>query len=346
MLRRVLPLLAILVLAGCTVSDVRYKDDLPGPHPDPIGDEFTRYDGYGDVAGTLETSVTTWRREGGPAIRLVGAIHIGDAAYYANVQEVLGEADLVLFELVKPEAMDVRDLDPSGGDMYGPLAETIGLASQMQSLDYRQDNFRWLDMSAETFAARLQAIVQRASERLSKIFSGGSSALDFAGALRAAPPAVQRAFAAAAIRFAPPARSADDPIAQILEIVLLPLRAEKAWYAATSSEKAFEDKYKHAVAGSLDQGDPTTEFDALRGQDPVTDILIDALDELFHVMLIERNQVVIDGVKALLDSGEAHANVSIFYGAAHNPGLAEGLQAMGFARDEEIRWLPAIAIRK
>ncbi len=346
-MRRSFPLLAILFLVGCSVPDVRYKEDVPGPHPDPAGDEFVRYDGYADVAGTLETSVTTWKRAaGGPTIRLVGAIHIADASYYERVQTVLGESEVVLFEVIKPESMDIRDIDFTQGDMYGPLAEAIGLASQMQSIDYRRDNFRWLDMSAERFSARLQEIVQRATERLSKMFAGGSSAIDFGSALRQAPPAVRRAYAALALQSPRLAPEAEDPLAQVMAILLLPLQVEKAWYGVTSSEKAFEDKYKHAVAGGLGTEDPAAEIEAMRGQDPAVDVLIDAFEEFFTLILVERNQVVVDGLKALVESGDAPADVAVWYGAAHNPGISEGLRAMGYEREEEPDWIRAIAIRK
>ncbi len=52
----------------------------------------------------LEIGSRTFRspKEGGPVVHLVGAVHIGDAGYYRQLQEFLDAQDLVLFEGVKP----------------------------------------------------------------------------------------------------------------------------------------------------------------------------------------------------------------------------------------------------
>lgn len=54
---------------------------------------------------SLEVAVTSFEpvREGWPTVALVGAIHIGDRAYYQRLNELLAEYDLVLYESVLPE---------------------------------------------------------------------------------------------------------------------------------------------------------------------------------------------------------------------------------------------------
>ena len=60
---------------------------------------------------SLEVSSRAFRspREGGPVVHLVGAIHVGDAAYYRELQAFLDAQSLVLFEGVKPAGMGAGD---------------------------------------------------------------------------------------------------------------------------------------------------------------------------------------------------------------------------------------------
>lgn len=352
MTNKILPLFLVALLVGAcgTVPDVRYRVDAPGPHPDPVGDEFVRYDGYEDVAGTLRISETTYARPGTEAkITLVGVVHVGDAAYYEAIQERLDRADLVLFELVKPASLDVRRLEPGqAGGMYGQLADLFGLAEQMTEIDYRGDNFQWLDMSAEVLQARVQAIVQETVEKLTKRFGGKGASLEpLRRALGAAPPALVRRLAAVLLELDrlslddPPA----DPISQLIGLVLLPLEAEKAFYGTFRTEKAFEDKYQHMMATGL--GAPEAlDLAGEAADDELTSILTGFIQALMGIILVERNQVVLDGIERLLEGGQAPADVVVFYGAAHNRGLSAGLIEMGFAAEGGPIWHDAISIEK
>ena len=74
----------------------------------PAQDVWSRYTRVAESdEGTrlvLEISSRAFRspRQDGPVVHLVGAVHIGDAAYYRQLQEFLDGHDLVLFEGVKP----------------------------------------------------------------------------------------------------------------------------------------------------------------------------------------------------------------------------------------------------
>ena len=126
------------------------------------------------------------------------------------------------------------------------------------------------------------------------------------------------------------------------------MRAEKTYYEIFESRAAFEDKYQHNLAIGLGESDldAIDEVDAEQDQDPLVEALLEAVAELMNLILVERNQVVIDGIASLLEADEISGNVVVFYGAAHNPGLAEGLAGMGFSRVDEPRWLEAISITR
>jgi hypothetical protein len=342
------------------VPDVRYRDALGGSHPEPTGDGFVEYDGYGDVAGTLRISGTTYERPGSDArITLLGVVHVGDEGYYGEVQEVLDAADVVLFELIKPADFEM-DVAPTGGT-YGPLAETIGLVEQMATIDYRRDHFRWLDMDAETFMGRIVEIFSESAGRIREILrergieiaanrpAHGVLAEGFARA----PEAVRRALAATLfelpIRVEAEPDGVEDPTVALLELFLLPMRAEKTYYEIFQSRKAFEDKYQHNLAIGLgESGNAATMagLDAGPGQDPLVEVLLEAVASFMNLILVERNQVVLDGIASLLERGEISGDVVVFYGAAHNQGLAAGLVEMGFERVGEPSWFEAISITR
>ncbi|HZW06319.1 MAG TPA: hypothetical protein VFF65_04275, partial [Phycisphaerales bacterium] len=80
---------------------------------------YTRVAEKEDGTLTLEIASRTFVHAGGkpgPAIHLVGAVHIGDKPYYSALQTLLDAADLVLFEGVKPPGAGTFDasLDEAG----------------------------------------------------------------------------------------------------------------------------------------------------------------------------------------------------------------------------------------
>lgn len=91
-------------------------------------------------------------RGAGPAVWLTGASHIGESNYYRLLQEHLEAQGLVLFEGVKerpgpagagPGA--VPEVDESS--LQWTLARSLGLAFQLQAINYRRPHFRNSDLS-------------------------------------------------------------------------------------------------------------------------------------------------------------------------------------------------------
>ncbi|MEZ6318069.1 MAG: type II secretion system protein GspG [Phycisphaerales bacterium] len=65
-------------------------------------------EGEGGVA-RLQVAARTFERDGSPPVTLVGVAHVGDASFYAQLQDLLDAHDLVLFEGVAPAWRDVPE---------------------------------------------------------------------------------------------------------------------------------------------------------------------------------------------------------------------------------------------
>jgi hypothetical protein len=112
----------------------------------------------------METAVVKYLAEKRPGVEvdLVGAIHVGDKAYYDDLNKLFEKYDIVLYELVAPEGTRV----PKGG-RKGPSTHPIGLmqegmsslldlAHQLNCVDYTKENFVHADMSPDDFAKAME----------------------------------------------------------------------------------------------------------------------------------------------------------------------------------------------
>jgi hypothetical protein len=125
-----------------------------------------RVDDKGKPAA-FETSITRYEKlnQQGDRITvdLIGVVHIGEAAYYQQLNEIFTRYEALLYELVAPEGTRI----PKGGDRgnagMNPIAglqmgmqSVLGLEFQLEQIDYTKDNFVHADMSPEEFAASMQ----------------------------------------------------------------------------------------------------------------------------------------------------------------------------------------------
>jgi hypothetical protein len=121
-----------------------------------------------DEAGrsvALETSIVRYAPAAGApeglAVDLVAALHVGEKDYYAQLNELFAEYDVLLYELVAPEGTEV----PAGGgeersgisSIQGGIQDLLGLEFQLEQVDYQRDNFIHADMSPDEMAASMKA---------------------------------------------------------------------------------------------------------------------------------------------------------------------------------------------
>jgi hypothetical protein len=105
---------------------------------------------------------------GGITVDLIGAVHVGDKAYYEALNKQMQDYDVVLYELVATEGTRI----PKGGkrEKGNPIAllqdilkNVLDLESQVEQIDYTKKNFVHADLSPEKMA---EAIKERGDNGL------------------------------------------------------------------------------------------------------------------------------------------------------------------------------------
>jgi hypothetical protein len=85
-------------------------------------------------------------------VDLIGVIHVADKPYYAAFNEQFKQYEAVLYEMVKPEDVEVTERvgKPSNnpiGMIQSMLPDMLDLHSQLDGVDYGADNFVHADLS-------------------------------------------------------------------------------------------------------------------------------------------------------------------------------------------------------
>lgn len=95
-------------------------------------------------------------------VDLIGAIHVGDKQYYAQLNKQFQDYDVVLYELVAPEGTVIEkghkqgvSLDVVSGSQTG-LQKLLGLTHQLEQIDYTVENFVHADMSPKEFSEHMK----------------------------------------------------------------------------------------------------------------------------------------------------------------------------------------------
>ena len=109
------------------------------------------------TAGLIEMSTSAQQLvcPGKPDVWLVGAVHIGSKDYYSNLQKLLDQQSLVLFEGVKSEKNSATKpaTTAQGKDqpkpIYKALSDALGLEFQLTSINYDHKNWENCDLTWE-----------------------------------------------------------------------------------------------------------------------------------------------------------------------------------------------------
>lgn len=95
--------------------------------------------------------------ENGVSVDLVGAIHVGDRAYYRELNRRFEQYDALLYELVAPDGTVVplgrgtSNAHPVGA-LQNSMKRMLELEHQLEQIDYTRANFFHADMSPDEFA--------------------------------------------------------------------------------------------------------------------------------------------------------------------------------------------------
>lgn len=143
-----------------------------------------------DVA--LETSITRYEvtTEKGERITvdLIGAVHIGEKAYFQNLNERFENYESMLYELVAPEGTVIpKGGGPREGVPTNPIAAlqvgmkaALGLEFQLEHIDYTKKNFIHADMTPEEFSESMVSNDESISKYAARAI-GQSMAMQAAG---------------------------------------------------------------------------------------------------------------------------------------------------------------------
>ena len=117
-----------------------------------------------DKGAAMEVAVIQMKNsKTGAQVDLIGAVHIGDKAYYEELNKIFKGYDRVLYEMVKPKKMDpAKPRDPkrkqSGiSTLQNFMGEKLELEFQLDIVDYGAKNFVHADMTPTQFAKRQKA---------------------------------------------------------------------------------------------------------------------------------------------------------------------------------------------
>jgi hypothetical protein len=120
-----------------------------------------------DPAGqevALQTAIIRFESDAperkGFLVDLIGAIHVGEKAYYQALNKQFEDYDAVLYELVAPEGTRVPKGSKPGGHpvsfLQNGMKDLLGLEHQLEYIDYTRANLIHADMSPEDFAKSMQ----------------------------------------------------------------------------------------------------------------------------------------------------------------------------------------------
>ena len=142
-------LFPVLLFAADAKNDYAFADFL----------RFTKQEGK-RLPTSYDTAIMRFANEkNNVQIDLVGAIHVGDKAYYAELNEVFKRYDAVLYELVaeadtKPDRTGNESRSVLSSFQSG-MGNALALEHQLSHIDYHAKNMVHADLSPAEFARRV-----------------------------------------------------------------------------------------------------------------------------------------------------------------------------------------------
>jgi hypothetical protein len=120
---------------------------------------FLRFESEKPGEGQVSTALRTYRRADGVEVALVSVVHVGDRAYYEELQAILDGYDALLYEMIRDP--DVQpgarvDTDNALSRLQMGMKVMLALEFQLEAIRYDRPNFVHADLDPDTFF-RLQA---------------------------------------------------------------------------------------------------------------------------------------------------------------------------------------------
>ncbi|MBA4019811.1 MAG: hypothetical protein C0483_21815 [Pirellula sp.] len=142
------------------------KEPAKKPSDTEVKQEFMRIvRDAKQVPTALDTAVVRYVGQGGKydgvTVDLIGAVHVGDKKYYRKLNKLFTEYDALLYELLAPKGTRIPKGGRGGsghpiGMMQEGMTEVLGLAYQLEEVDYTKKNFVHADMTPDEFSAKMK----------------------------------------------------------------------------------------------------------------------------------------------------------------------------------------------
>jgi len=165
-----------LVISGVTFAQEVPPEPKP-PQPEAAKRQYLRVsrDDQKQLV-SMDTAIVRFVPQAGHKgpkyVDLIGAVHVGEGAYYQKLNEVFEKYDAVLYELVAPEGTRIpKNSKRKGavtaiGSAQQGMKSMLELEYQLEKIDYTKKNLVHADMSPEEFAKSMEA----KDESFSKMF--------------------------------------------------------------------------------------------------------------------------------------------------------------------------------
>ena len=148
-------------------------------------------DGQGNPLALQTAILRMVPGEGGPDIDyvdLIGAVHIGEHAYYQRINGLFRQYDVVLYELVAPKGTRIprgggKNRSIIGGMQHG-MRKILGLGLQLEDVDYHLPNLVHADLSPDEFRASMEKRNESISGMIGKAWLAGMGRQHSAAAIR------------------------------------------------------------------------------------------------------------------------------------------------------------------
>ncbi len=244
-----------------------------------------------------------------PEVWLVGVSHVGETNYYRTLQKFLDKQALVLFEGVGYDPRvgfkapkDSEDSESAG--LQATLAESLGLAFQLEAIEYDRSNFRNSDISLRDLERLLTPEPEEGSVA-GNPGSGGETNPEFVALLEA--------------------MDGSSWTGKLLHMGIKFLGANPKLKAMT---RLMLVEMLGQIEGDIAQ---------LQGVPP-------DLQELMRVLIQSRNKVVLEDVRKAIQKKSPPTSVAVFYGAAHMADMEKRLKAEFDMDSEEETWFSAVSL--
>ena len=149
--RKMLPILLLFAAPILTAEPTKQAKGL---------DEWLRFHKT-PKADELQVAIGKFKNpKTGVQVDLIGAIHIGDRAYYQKLNTLFGQYDAVLFELVADPKRARNPRGPGNNPvnfMQRTMQHFLELDFQLDTIKYDRPHFIHADMTPKMFAKRQEA---------------------------------------------------------------------------------------------------------------------------------------------------------------------------------------------